>query len=525
MAWPGLGFAAGLCFVFASAITQDEKSAVNEGGSDCTLLSSELTQASDRGGNFLREEDNDIQFLQTGLSHQIASASQQHAEVSLATKRGPFSQEFFDSFDRGETTLREATSHPSDRVDTTAPFEYTVPMRGSSRDAFETSASAGAVQAWQTYPEGSWQFVDQSTFVQRLSTSHLGFDGVSIPTYPREKPAEWFDDSVLNFNQRGQPQQPMPNSPQRLLDVLPGQEWNQRAVNTTVRCKEVACTAKSLLQVFDPQQEEAKFCRLNVEVHPTDYDNEWSHEFIKVWKLNGRVASSHCNLEARGCNASASRPLIPCVQDLEVDHLLAPGSLVIEGSINKMVDECPYEGYLLSAVATVTCMTRKKLAEPLKGQNMTNSGHDDDARRTGTHAKATLQCDKPGCESWTHIQLLPEFLHNLTCLMNITVQQTDFDETAGVPEEIEFITLGDGHSSSNISTNVKPGRNPCTEEYTTGKPAKNRTFAVVTNKDITKEVLAQPSGYLHIGGKISSQVDECASNDMLFDGLVEVACT
>jgi len=109
--------------------------------------------------------------------------------------------------------------------------------------------------------------------------------------------------------------------------------------------------------------------------------------------------------------------------------------------------------------------------------------------------------------------------------MNVTVQQTDFDETVGVPEEIEFLTLGDGHNSENISTKVKPGRNPCTEEYTTGKPAKNRTFALVTNKDITKEVLAQPLGYLHIGGKISQQVDECASNDMLLDGLVEVACT
>lgn len=198
---------------------------------------------------------------------------------------------------------------------------------------------------------------------------------------------------------------------------------------------------------------------------------------------------------------------------------------MIEGSINRMVDECPYEGYLLSAVATVTCMTRKK-TEPLMGQNMTSHGHKKKhTQHTGTHATAKLQCDKPGCASWTHIQLLPEYLTNLTCLMNITVQQTDFDETVGVPEEIEFLTLGDGHNSENISTKVKPGRNPCTEEYTTGKPAKNRTFAVVTNKDVTKEVLAQPLGYLHIGGKISQQVDECASNDLLLDGLVEVACT
>jgi len=531
MAWACPAFGVGLCFVLASAIIQNENSAFSEGSSECALHACELKLASQHSGNdgsrhvAELEEHNNIQFLQTGLSHQAhqtSSVSQKHAKAGSATKTGPLPWEFFDDFDRAETTFREATNKPSNLA-IGGQFEYLQTMRGRSRDAFETSASAGGLQAWQTYPEGSWQFVNDE-YVQPTRVSQLD--------YPREKPAGWFDDHVLNFNKRGQPQEPLPDSPRRLLDVLPGQEWQQRAVNTTVRCEEVACTAKSMLGVFDPEEEEAKFCKLNVEVHPTDYDNEWSHEFIKMWKVNGHIASSHCNPEARGCNASAWRPLIPCVQDLDVDHLLAPGSLVIEGTINRMVDECPYEGYLLSAVATVTCMTRKKIAKPQQNmteprpephQNMTEPRPETkNVSRTGVHATAKLQCDKPGCASWTHLQLLPEYLNNMTCLMNITVQQTDFDETVGVPEVIEFLSLGDGHNSTNISTNLKPGRNPCTEEFTTGKPAQNRTFAAVTNQDVTKEVLAQPLGYLRIDGKISLQVDECASNNMLFDGLVEI---
>eukprot|EP00438_Fugacium_kawagutii_P010144 Skav224277 [mRNA] locus=scaffold217:115808:124284:+ [translate_table: standard] len=98
---------------------------------------------------------------------------------------------------------------------------------------------------------------------------------------------------------------------------------------------------------------------------PVETSGNCSQEFVKLWKVNDHMAAAKCTPNAMGCNASAWRPLIPCLQDLSVDHVLAAaetGTLSIQGSINKLVDECPYQGFLLNGVATVTCMVRPKMA-------------------------------------------------------------------------------------------------------------------------------------------------------------------
>ncbi|CAE7487161.1 unnamed protein product, partial [Symbiodinium pilosum] len=205
-------------------------------------------------------------------------------------------------------------------------------------------------------PKPTWQY-SNTEYMQTYTT-----DG-GLPSKGL-KAARWFDNSVLQYNGMGQPQLPPSGVGARLAESSAfSTSWVQRAVNTSLLCKEAGCTATSKLQVFDPQQEEAQLCRLTIEVHPTDYDNTWSKEFVRIWKVNEHLATAKCDPHALGCNASAWRPLVPCLQDLSVDNLLAEtGSLVIEGSINKMVDECPYQGYLLNGVAVVTCMARKKVA-------------------------------------------------------------------------------------------------------------------------------------------------------------------
>jgi len=305
----------------------------------------------------------------------------------------------------------------------------------------------------------------------------------------------------------------------------------QRAVNTTVTCQSAGCTAKSLLQVFDPAVEEAQHCRLTIEVHPTDYDNDWGREFVKAWKVNGLVAMGGCNPHAMGCNATAWRPLVPCLQDLDVNDLLADshGSLIIEGTINKLVDECPYEGNLLSGVAVVTCMTRDLVVLKSHPRPEPEPPKPDlcDQLSPGCviHSRRDLQCKGHGCEAKTLLYMDRGIvLAGASCLMNVTVVQTDFDDSVeGSTEQIEYLSI---EGFGNITTNVKPGMNPCTVEYSTGKKVSrsSRMFPVLTNLNVTAELLAEPVGELLLTGKISPQVDDCPSDGYLLDGRISVEC-
>lgn len=596
----------------------------------------------------------------------------QRAAAAARRAKAPLPPQFFESFDQAESTYSESFTDKTPQSVLDWDAFTTGQTAAAPEDAFEITPSAGKHQAWQTFPrlpsDGTW--TDQGRGVQEMATlSRLHGDDGGI------KPAGWYDTSVLNFNTWGQPVEPQLGTPERLQAAMPGQEWAQRATNTTLKCKAVGCTAVSFLKVFDPNAEEVTSCKLKIDLHPTDYDNEWSREFVKAFKVNGAVASANCYPRARGCNVTAWRPLVPCLQDLSVDHLLKEGgSLKIEGTINRMVDECPYQGDLLSGVATVTCMTRKKVKNmphlsPVIGiggiggagflhlGSGKGGGHGiasmasaeaaaqkacmeaaDRARKAGAspeevketckkaaeetflakesaavrackvaaeHARSAgqsiqqasqacahavlqlakiagltkeqaailaaalakaeagvlakkagmspaevsqemqqasdtvlensmpgmnsditgrLNCSMPGCKAVSLLKVDPAIARlGGTCKMDIHVIQTDFDESVGVPEVIEFISL---EGSGNLTTNVKPGRNPCTEEYSSGKsvPLQERVFPVITGWDVTKDILKPPIGQLVLSGKISQHVDECGSNGALLDGYVRILC-
>lgn len=137
----------------------------------------------------------------------------------------------------------------------------------------------------------------------------------------------------------------------------------------------------------------------------------------------------------------------------------------------------------------------------------------------------SMQCCEPGCAVMSEIHVDPIFLRaGATCLMNFTVVQTDFDEAVGNDvERIEFIHV---EGLGNISEGVKPGRNPCTEEYSTGKtvPMEDRVFTVIRNRNVTAAIMAPPMGMLVVGSKISPQVDDCSANGVLFDSQVTLSC-
>ncbi|CAK9024487.1 Hypothetical protein (Fragment) [Durusdinium trenchii] len=139
---------------------------------------------------------------------------------------------------------------------------------------------------------------------------------------------------------------------------------------------------------------------------------------------------------------------------------------------------------------------------------------------------STLRCCAPGCATRGIIEVDPVLLRaGATCLLNFSVVQTDYDEAVGNDiERIEFIAVS---GLGNVSKNIKPGRNPCTEEYSTGVaiPDKDKVKTIVSNQNVTAQLWSQPLGQLIIDSKISEQVDDCAYEDAFFHGVAVVTCT
>jgi len=571
---------------------------------------------------------------QEGMTEDLSKGSR------LEGTSAPFlAPKFFDEFSEGESTYDEAFFHQSPGFDRVG-YDEEHPPQAVDPQVFAETPSAGSKEAWQTYWPGSAKV--QTNRIGPKPSWHQSNIGYDEPYLVAEsngdgtdgtgfKAARWFDSSVLKYNGMGQPQLPAKGTGARLSEAeAMDNPWIQRAVNTTLLCREAGCTAESKLTVFDTKVEEVERCRLNIHVHPTDYDNQWSQEFVKRWTVNGYMATAKCTPNAMGCNASAWRPLIPCLQDLNVDQVLladATGTLTIRGSINKLVDECPYHGFLLNGVATVTCMARPKMKGSFLAAPRAQYGGAIESARTGYFdsgysdanslqgaanginasgvnggiyagangiygaygpygiygagaygngagtrpfgpfgylydvlgygngingaywqgglnsstiqrmlqdrldpgmsflAATELRCCAPGCAAQGILEVDPVILRaGAQCLMNFSVVQTDFDEAVGNDiERIEFISVS---GLGNISRNFKPGRNPCTEMYSTGStiPGHDRVINVLENQNVTQQLLAPPFGQLIINSKITEQVDDCAFQDALFHAMAVVQC-
>jgi len=390
---------------------------------------------------------------------------------------------------------------------------------------FHESRSGGPAGAWQThYPSapGSiasnpWRYTPASRVQDHVSRdTGIGtrdlWESRLDDTKSRLNDADWFDNAVNQVDSYGRRKTPSAfSSRQHIADG-----WLERSVNTTITCKEPGCRARASLQLFDRSTEDGKFCKISIVVHPTDYEDDWSREHIEYWKVNDFIVSSKCNPRARGCNATAEKPLYHCVSDFSVDEIIGGlGNVTLEGKNSQMVDECPHNDNLLSAVAMGTCLVRKKLITTTTTSLYVPM----------VYSEAVLKCIDPGCLAETTLHFNPGVvLNGGTCVLSMNVTQTDYDDELGVPEELEFISVGNG----NITTKpIQPGRNPCTEEYK-GKVVsdEDRIFNAVDEFDVTKLVReTYPVGSLRIASKISPQVDECGYEGHLFHANVRLVCT
>lgn len=272
----------------------------------------------------------------------------------------------------------------------------------------------------------------------------------------------------------------------------------------------------SLLAPFDHTKEIAKNCRFSIFFHPTDFDDQYSGERVEWVHVNGKVVSSNCRPMSGGCNETAQRPLVPCVNDVPIDHIMKEnGDLSIAAKIPKVVDECPYKGNLLSGVPMVTCLVQTKPALPQLPKPVMVKPKPPPALNCVT--RVPLQCATRGCAAEVLIDVGKACgFHSGQCKLSVNVSQTDYDNDDGTNELIEYIKV----AGKEVASKLKPGKNPCKTKWK-GAAATTASYDFSALTDHAVEVT---NGVFSVGGKISQYVDECASNGYLFDSLAEVTC-
>eukprot|EP00928_Gymnodinium_smaydae_P081361 TRINITY_DN64900_c0_g1_i1.p1 TRINITY_DN64900_c0_g1~~TRINITY_DN64900_c0_g1_i1.p1 ORF type:complete len:670 (+),score=112.86 TRINITY_DN64900_c0_g1_i1:92-2101(+) len=309
-----------------------------------------------------------LDALLRGGTDVVAAAGRRAASLELGAHKGPKAAAWFGDFSAHESTYDvDGRDHPAGRVVQygRAPGGFPANFKSlSDKPAawYTESASAGPDSAWQTFfPAMRESFASQRANIKQ-SWRDTPSGWVQNYKYPRGdlggsvKEAHWFDSSVSQYDGFGRRMQPGPDNPKR---CVPSAGWKERAVNTTLTCADPGCKAETYLNAYDPSIEETCNCRLAISVHPTDYVSLYSDERVEFLTVNGRQVGG-CEPKARGCNRTAGAPLHQCLSDYDVTALTdaSSGIFKIEGKNSLFVDECPYNGNLLSGVVTITCLVR-----------------------------------------------------------------------------------------------------------------------------------------------------------------------
>lgn len=324
-------------------------------------------------------------------------------------------------------------------------------------------------------------------------------------------------------------------------------DWKFTRVNTTLACPDPGCSASVSLTAFNPSTEIARDCRLSISVYPTDFDDMFSGERVTFISVNGEKVSQDCFPNAAGCGPRGTTDMISCLDGFPLGDLLQESGVAnVSAGISDMVDECPYQGNHFSSLATIACWVAtipasESLQSLLKSNasSSTNSSSSSSSSASGSQAtgygtettettvllSAPLQCPERGCQADATLNLIDvlsrankniEAVGIKYCLMNVTIQQSDFDNLDGEVEAIEFVNV----SNYQLVTNAKPGGNPCRDLWQ-GKPGVEKPFPAVTQLLVTPLVKQGP---ILVTAKISPHVDECASNGYLLDGEVTMLC-
>jgi len=276
----------------------------------------------------------------------------------------PKSAAWFGAFSQSESSYDEGAEPTDPQNPLYAVLDGWSPDTGSSAqgvpaEKFHESPSATYHDAWQTgYPSPT----NGNTWYQGAGGSwNQAYQGYS-KTASVKKSAEWFDSSVDQYDRFGRFKEPYAGTADRYW-------WAQdRIVNTTLECKDQGCVANSTLQAFDGTKDRALKCVMNLKVHATDFDSDSSQEVVEWIIVNGVQVKAPCMPGMNGCQKQQGEALYPCIEDLDITHLVPwQGTLNIAAKISDTVDECPYNGNLLSAVPVVSCLVISQNPSPMQG--------------------------------------------------------------------------------------------------------------------------------------------------------------
>jgi len=387
------------------------------------------------------------------------------------------------------------------------------PDVGVEADWFEESPSAAWYEAWRTrFPpleafrnEGMKTIPWLPDQAARRKQTHLPAAVTSVARafdFTKKKDAPWFDDFIRHEDDFGRNRPPRENSEAFYWD------WERKTWDVSFACPEIGCTATTSFKgvkatdgsgltmdtMVDTMQH--KQCRLSVGVHATDYDDEYSREYVEWFKFSGAVIGTHCDPMAKGCTETEpneGRGIHSCIADLDIDNLLTRMAntdehLNLAGKNSEMVDECPINNNLLSGLAQVTCLVApwpRPRATPPPTQPP-----DEECKQVGL-----LQCVEPGCEASVQVEPCREPLENEKCFMDVKIWQTDYDGDHGSKEVVEWIKVGDDAETTVIEDVVpkrKPPRsphdgNPCKEHMLLGMPPTQESLDKVNGVTTTPE--------------------------------------
>lgn len=487
---------------------------------------------------------------------------------------------FFDAFSDGESTWDADGSDldgraVEERIAVGPDNGQTMPTLEPPKWFHETE-SAGPTEAWQTYglnPDDVHPYSDAPAWTEivggKVQQGWYNQETLAdfMPVKENVKEPAWFETRVDTADGYGRPRQPSTKS------ALHYVEWNETKRSVKLTCDKPGCTANATLQILgNTSVMEYKLCKLSVMLHATDFDDEYSRETLEWLVVNDRevlrnftpLAKGHCNnftnpqslrfpqsllmIGNKSSQASARKkrktsgakvsgekasvesnllgtdnlPLYPCLQEFPLEQLLKKnGKLSISGKISPMVDECPVNGNFLSAVVVASCFERpippplpplpvleKKAAEQ-KAANLSNA-------EFKTNITVPFRCKAPGCIARANLAIDKYHKATRKCKLSVRIKQTDFDGGDGIHEVVEWVQV----NGKNLTTNVKPGKNPC-EEAKHGKPSELEPFSVLKEKDVTA---AAGNDSIALAVKISDMVDECGIDGNLLVGEATLHC-
>eukprot|EP00933_Yihiella_yeosuensis_P084663 TRINITY_DN99273_c0_g1_i1.p1 TRINITY_DN99273_c0_g1~~TRINITY_DN99273_c0_g1_i1.p1 ORF type:complete len:622 (-),score=110.49 TRINITY_DN99273_c0_g1_i1:253-2118(-) len=502
------------------------------------------------GNNLRKGQILDDLWIGRGLSLSMLQRSSQVKTHSVSISKGesesagkskgsqsrdPRDPDFFDAFDQDESTYDKLEDPGPMRTEGWDPVDAEKVPEGASANAawFHESESMGPKQALQTHfpalPTGDaryiarpgWHMDNAGTWVQSREPASRpgsgGTDGVKNP--------EWFERSIDQIDIYGRPKTP-PGG------VQTGQyPTTTRVVTGNITCEKPGCSSHTLLHIYNPSKEFVRDCEFGMKVHATDYDDNYSGERVRNLLANGKVLGKDCFPAVNGCVAGLDREqLYSCNAGIPVNSIISSeGKLKVEAGIPDVVDECPYRGNLLHAVATVTCQVgvytttttttftvppakpvMPKAPPPVKIIN----------------ASAALKCAERGCITTAGFALNTTTLQLNKCTLKVWVNQTDFDNDDGAIE-----TLSLNVSGKEAKKDLKPGRNPCRKAYAAAsksgavlaqpKYSKKRLYLALDDYDVTEQAKQGP---VLVTARISKQVDECQSQGYLLDGQADISC-